>query len=263
MSLVVSGLSISIGGTLVVDDISFSVPDGQRFGIIGESGSGKSMTALALLGLLPEEALVTGSILYQDRELVGLRDRDFAAVRGDQIGIVFQEPQTALSPLRRLGAQMTAALRIHYTLSRAQAQEAAIDLATRVGLPNPESIVRAYPHQVSGGQRQRAAIAAAIAAGPDLLVADEPTTALDVTVQAEILDLFRRLSEEGGTSLIFITHDLAVLRQIADRMIVLDGGRVVEQGSVTSVLRNPQHPSTRALVAAAHATAWKRPEARP
>lgn len=259
MTLLVKDLCISIGGRQVVSGVSFEVPNGARVGIIGESGSGKSLTALAVLGLLPAEAEVTGSIVFNGRELVGLADRELAAIRGDQIGIVFQEPQTALSPLIRLGKQMTESLRIHYTLSRAQAREAAIELANRVGLPDPDSIVRAYPHEVSGGQRQRAAIAAAIAAGPELLIADEPTTALDVTVQKGVLELFRELSTDTGSSLIFITHDLAVLKQIADHMIVLDDGTVVEHGRVDSVLSNPQHPSTRALVEAARATSWRRP----
>ncbi len=260
MSLQITDLTIELRGTRVVDSVSFAVEPGQRLGIIGESGSGKSLTALAILGLLPEGARVTGSILYNGRELVGLPDRELAQLRGDQIGIVFQEPQTALSPLRRLGPQITESLRIHYSLTRAQEKEAAIELAARVGLPDPEEIMRSYPHQVSGGQRQRAAIAAAIAAGPELLIADEPTTALDVTVQKGILSLFRELSEDGDTGLIFITHDLAVLSQIADELIVLDGGRVVERGTVSSVLTDPQHASTRALVSAARATAWKRPE---
>ncbi|MFC4223068.1 ABC transporter ATP-binding protein [Lysinibacter cavernae] len=259
MSLIVHELCVSIGGRQVVSGVSFEVSDGERVGIIGESGSGKSLTALAILGLLPAEAEVGGSILFNGRELVGCSDRELAAIRGDQIGIVFQEPQTALSPLIRLGKQMTESLRIHYTLSRTQAKDAAVELARRVGLPDPESIVRSYPHEVSGGQRQRAAIAAAIAAGPELLIADEPTTALDVTVQKGVLELFRELSDETGSSLVFITHDLAVLKQIADRMIVLDDGAVVESGTVDAVLSNPQHPSTRALVAAALATSWRRP----
>ncbi|WGD36903.1 ABC transporter ATP-binding protein [Lysinibacter sp. HNR] len=262
MNLEVTDLTIELRGRRVVDSVSFSIPAGQSFGIIGESGSGKSLTVLAILGLLPEGASVTGSIRYGDRELVGLADRELAQIRGDQIGIVFQEPQTALSPLRRLGKQMTEALRIHYSLTRAEERATAIELATRVGLPNPDSIVRAYPHQVSGGQRQRAAIAAAIATNPRILIADEPTTALDVTVQKEILALFRRLTDSTEMSLVFITHDLAVLSQVADQMIVLHEGRVIERGTASTVLRSPRHSVTQALVSAARELSWKKPSNR-
>ncbi|MFT4232367.1 MAG: ATP-binding cassette domain-containing protein, partial [Leucobacter sp.] len=174
--LAVRGLTVSIAGRQLLHDVSFELAPGERLGFIGGSGSGKTLTALALSGLLPRTAEVRGSILLGDRELVGLPDAEFAAIRGDRIGTVFQEPRTALDPLRRLGSQMTAALARHYDLSRAERREAALRLAGRVGLDDPERIVRAYPHEVSGGQRQRAAIAAALSASPGLLVADEPTT---------------------------------------------------------------------------------------
>src|SRR5690606_26656343 len=188
MSLEVQDLVIEIGGRRVVDGVSFAVPDGARLGLIGESGSGKSLTALALLGLLPEDATTTGSIRWNGQELLGLADRDLAQLRGDEIGIVFQEPRTALNPIRTVGSQIGESLRIHEGISRRDARRRAVGEAARVHLPDPEQIVRRYPHQLSGGQRQRVAIAMALACRPRLLIADEPTTALDVTIQAEILD---------------------------------------------------------------------------
>lgn len=249
--LAVSRLSVSIGGRELLHELSFELEPGGRLGFIGGSGSGKTLTALALAGLLPENAEVSGSIRLGDQELVGLGDREFAPLRGDLIGTVFQEPKTALNPLRRLGRQMTEALALHYELSRAERREAALRLAARVGLGDPERIVRAYPHEVSGGQRQRAAIAAAISANPGLLLADEPTTALDVTVQRGVLRLFRELTEGDDCSLVFITHDLAVMAEAAERVLVFDGGRIVEQGEVAAILAAPRHAVTRELIAAA------------
>lgn len=248
---VVKNLSVSIGGTQLLQDISFELEPGERLGFIGGSGAGKTLTALAVAGLLPENAEVSGSVRLGDQELLGIDGREFAAVRGDRIGMVFQEPKAALNPLRRLGRQMTEALALHYELSRSQRREAALRLAARVGLSDPERMVRAYPHEVSGGQRQRAAIAAAISASPVLLLADEPTTALDVTVQRGVLALFREITDTDDCSLIFITHDLAVMSQVADRVLVFDAGRVVEQGPITEILTSPQHPITRTLIDAA------------
>ena len=259
MSLEIQDLSVTIAGRRVVDGVSFSLPDGARLGLIGESGSGKSMTALAVLGLAPLAAEVTGSIKLNGRELVGLSDRELAGVRGKEVGIVFQEPATALNPVRRVGPQITEAIRIHYDVSKAEAAQRAITLAERVALPDPEQLVRAYPHQLSGGQRQRVAIAMAIATGPGLLIADEPTTALDVTIQAEILELFADLSRGSGTSLLFITHDLALLRSVVDDVVVLADGRVVEQASVDELITNPRTEITQQFVAAARATTWTRP----
>ena len=254
--LVVTGLSVAIGGTELLHGLTFEIEPGGRLGLIGGSGSGKTLTALAIAGLLPENARISGSIrlIFEDggeRELVGLDDAGFAELRGDRIGMVFQEPKTALNPLRRLGRQMTEALALHYSLTRAQRREAALRLAGRVGLGDPERMVRAYPHEVSGGQRQRAAIAAAISANPGLLLADEPTTALDVTVQRGILGLFREITESDECSLLFITHDLAVMSRVVDRVLVLDDGRIVEQGEIASILSAPQHQVTRALIDAA------------
>lgn len=256
MSLVVSDLTIEIGGRRVVDGVSFEVPDGARVGLIGESGSGKSLTALAILGLLPDGATAGGSITWDGRELIGMSDRDLATLRGDEIGMVFQEPQTALNPIRTVGRQIAESVRIHRSASRAEAKRIAVEEARRVSLPDPETIVRRYPHQLSGGQRQRVAIAMALACGPRLLIADEPTTALDVTIQAEILHLLLGLVAEAGMSLVFITHDLAVLSQVATHGVVLEHGRVVEQAPVSRLLTAPEHPVTRGLLRDATATLW-------
>lgn len=249
--LTVTDLTVAIGGNELLHGISFALAPGDRLGFIGGSGSGKTLTALAVAGLLPEEAEVSGSIRLGDTELIGLPERELAALRGERIAMVFQEPKTALNPLHRLGKQMTEALALHYSLSRSERREAALRLASRVGLRDPERMVRAYPHEVSGGQRQRAAIAAAISARPGLLLADEPTTALDVTVQRGVLQLFRELTEGDDTSLVFITHDLAVMAEVAERVLVFDDGRVVENGEVAQILAAPVHPVTRALINAA------------
>lgn len=257
MSLEVTGLAVDIDGTRVVDGIDFAVPDGSRVGLIGESGSGKSMTALALLGLLPAGAEVSGSIRWNGRELVGLPDGELAQLRGDDIGIVFQEPRTALNPIRTVGAQIGRSIQIHEGLRGAALRERVIAEAARVRLPDPGSIIRRYPHQLSGGQRQRVAIAMALACRPRLLIADEPTTALDVTIQADILALLRRLVAEDGMSLVFITHDLAVLSEIATSAVVLEHGRVVEAGPLTDLLTSPRSDVTQGLLRDATATLWR------
>jgi len=257
MSLRVESLRVSFGGRAVVDDVSFEVADGQRMGLIGESGSGKSLTALALMGLLPDGADVAGSIEWSGTELVGLTDREHARLRGREIAMVFQEPQTALNPIRTVGAQIAEAARLQRGLSRAQARELAVSLTDRVRLPEPERIVARYPHELSGGQRQRVAIAAALAGRPRLLIADEPTTALDVTIQAEVLELLLSLVEEEGMSLLFITHDLAVLAQVAQRALVLEDGAAVESGAIDDLLSRPAHPVTQGLLRDARATLWR------
>lgn len=259
MSLKVTDLTVDIGDRRVVDGVSFEVPDGARVGLIGESGSGKSLTALAILGLLPDGAEAGGSVLWNDRELIGMPDRELATLRGDEIGIVFQEPRTALNPIRTIGRQIAESIRIHEGIGRREARERAIQEAARVRLPDPASIVDRYPHQLSGGQRQRVAIAIALACRPRLLIADEPTTALDVTIQAEILSLLLNLVEEQGMSLMFITHDLAVLAQVATRGVVLEDGRVVEAAPVSTLLTAPASPITQGLLRDATATLW-RPE---
>ncbi len=249
--LSVEALTVSIGGAELLHEISFTLAPGERLGFIGGSGSGKTLTALAIAGLLPENAVVSGSIRLGDLDLLTLGERELAAVRGEQVGMVFQEPKTALNPLQRLGTQMTEALSLHYALSRSERRAAALRLAERVGLSDPERIVRAFPHEVSGGQRQRAAIAAAISARPSVLLADEPTTALDVTVQRGVLELFRELTESDHTSLVFITHDLAVMAEVVDRVLVFDAGRVIESGPVSQIIREPTHEVTRDLIDAA------------
>ncbi|MFH8250837.1 ABC transporter ATP-binding protein [Microbacterium sp. B2969] len=257
MTLEVRDLTIDVSGRRIVHGISFDVPDGARVGLIGESGSGKSMTALAILGLLPDGASAGGSIRWNGRELLGLADRELAELRGDDIGIVFQEPRTALNPIRTVGRQIAESVRIHQRVSRAEAKRRAIEEAARVALPDPERIVDRYPHQLSGGQRQRVAIATALACRPRLLIADEPTTALDVTIQAEILDLLLELVERDGMSLVFITHDLAVLSRIATHGIVLDEGRIVEEAPVATLLTEPASPVTQGLLRDATATLWR------
>ncbi|MBL7498484.1 ABC transporter ATP-binding protein [Frankia sp. CNm7] len=254
--LEVSDLRVRIGGAPVVDGVGFHVDAGERVGLIGESGSGKSLTALAVLGLLPDAATVSGSIRLAGHELLGRTDREMSKIRGDEVAMVFQEPLTALNPLMRVGRQIGEPLRIHRGLSRRAADAAAVELAERVGLPDPERLVRAYPHQLSGGQRQRVGLAVALACQPSLILADEPTTALDVTVQAEILALLTRLVDETGAALLFITHDLAVVATVTQRVEVMRAGRLVESGATGDVLRHPRHPYAQALLAAAHATAW-------
>jgi len=259
VSLVVEDLVVELDGRRLVDGVSFEVPDGARVGLIGESGSGKSLTALAVLGLLPDGATAHGSIRWDGTELIGLPDRELARLRGDDIGIVFQEPRTALNPIRTVGRQIAESIRIHQGLGKREARERAIAQAARVRLPDPETIVDRYPHQLSGGQRQRVAIAMALACRPRLLIADEPTTALDVTIQAEILSLLLGLVEDEGMSLVFITHDLAVLAQVATAGVVLEHGRVVEAAPVSTLLSTPASPVTQGLLRDATATLW-RPE---
>lgn len=257
MSLIVEDLVVRIDGRPVVDGVSFEVPDGTRLGLIGESGSGKSLTALAVLGLLPDGASASGSIRWNGTELIGMPDRELARLRGDEIGIVFQEPRTALNPIRTVGRQIAESIRIHEGIGRRDARDRAIQEAARVRLPDPEAIVDRYPHQLSGGQRQRVAIAMALACRPRLLIADEPTTALDVTIQAEILALLLGLAEEQGMSLVFITHDLAVLAQVATHGVVLEDGLVVETAPVSTLLSAPASSVTKGLLRDATATLWR------
>ena len=254
MSLLeITDLTVRFGHKTVVDGVSFALAAGERLGMIGESGSGKSLTALAAIGLLPEEASVTGSVRLDGRELLGESDRALAKIRGEQIAMVFQEPLTALNPLMRIGRQLAEPVRLHRGLSRTAARATAIELAQRVGLPDPERIVRAFPHQLSGGQRQRVGIAIALACEPAILIADEPTTALDVTVQAEILALLRRLVDEQGASLLFITHDLAVLASVVSSLVVLADGKLVERTEIAALGHGHHDPRTTTLLHAARA----------
>ncbi|HVM81766.1 MAG TPA: ABC transporter ATP-binding protein [Stellaceae bacterium] len=238
------------GMAAAVRGASFALERGESLGLVGESGSGKSMTALALLGLLPEGAELSGSIRFEGRELVGLAESELCKLRGDRIGIVFQEPMTALNPLHAVGRQVAEPLRLHRGLSNSAAREAAIALLDRVGLPDAARRSHAYPHQLSGGQRQRVVIAMALACGPDLLIADEPTTALDVTLQRQILDRLAELSEESGMALLLISHDLGVIAENTRRMLVMYGGSIVESGPTAAVLKRLAHPYSQGLLGA-------------
>jgi peptide/nickel transport system ATP-binding protein len=246
--LEVSNLTVSARGTELVHDTGFVLEPGRRVGLIGESGSGKSMTALAVMGLLPEGLSATGAVRYRGQELLGLRERELARLRGDRIAMIFQEPMTALNPVMRVGDQVAEVLRLHRGESARVALEHAVQLLSRVRLPDPAAKLRAYPHQLSGGQRQRVMIAIALACGPDLLIADEPTTALDVTVQAQILVLLHELVEEEGAALLLITHDLPVVASVCDEVMVMYAGRIVERGHAAAVLADPHHPYTRGLL---------------
>ena len=233
-----------------VRGVGFTLERGDTLGLIGESGCGKSMTALALMGLLPDGAVVSGSIRFDGQELVGLPDAAWQRLRGNRIGMVFQEPMTALNPLHRIGHQVAEPLRRHRGLGARAAEREAIALLERVGLPDAAQRIGAYPHQFSGGQRQRITIAMALACGPDMLIADEPTTALDVTLQQQILDLIRSLVAERGMALVLISHDLAVIAHNVRRMLVMYGGTVVESGPTATVFAERLHPYTQGLWAA-------------
>jgi peptide/nickel transport system ATP-binding protein len=230
--------------------ISLTIERGQTLGLIGESGCGKSITALALMGLLPERARVTGSVRLDGRELIGLPEPDWCRLRGNRLAMVFQEPMSALNPLHPIGRQIAESLRLHQGLDGRSARAEALRLLQRVQLPQAERRLDAYPHQLSGGQRQRVVIAIALACGPDLLIADEPTTALDVTIQREVLDLIAQLVAEDGMALLLISHDLGVMAENVQRMLVMYGGTVIESGPTDAVFAQLAHPYTRGLFAA-------------
>ena len=230
--------------------VSFAINRGDTVGLIGESGCGKSITALALMGLLPDGALRTGSIRFDGRELTALDDAAMGALRGDRIAMVFQEPMTALNPVHRIGDQIGESLRLHKGLDGAAAGAEALRLLDRVQLPNARQRLAAWPHQLSGGQRQRVVIAIALACGPDLLIADEPTTALDATVQREVLDLLDELRRDSGMALLLISHNLDVMAARVQRLAVMYGGLIVESGPTRALFETPAHPYTRGLLAA-------------
>jgi len=237
--------------TLAVDGISFDIAKGECVALVGESGSGKSVTALSILRLLPSPAARhSGSIEFQGQDLLKLSERDMQKVRGDDITIVFQEPMTSLNPLHTIEKQIGEILLLHRGLKGAAARERTIEVLSQVGIPNPASRLKSYPHQLSGGQRQRVMIAMALANEPDLLIADEPTTALDVTVQAQIIALLKEIQARLHMSLLFITHDLGIVRKVAQRVCVMKDGKIVEHGTVERVFNSPEHPYTRALMAA-------------
>lgn len=235
-----------------VANISFSIAESETLGLVGESGSGKSATSLALLRLLPSAASLTGSIHFGERDLLALSREEMRRIRGREIAMIFQEPMTALNPVMRVGEQIGEAVLAHNPgISRAAVRNRVMDAMLQVGIPDVERRLRDYPHQFSGGQRQRILIAMAIVNRPRLLIADEPTTALDVTVQAQILALLRQLREEYKLAMLFISHDLAVVSQVADKVAVMQHGRIVEQAPASELFSRPQHPYTRRLLAAA------------
>jgi len=250
----VDGLRVSVGGghTEAVRGVSFEVRRGETVGLVGESGSGKSLTCRAVLGLLaPGCARTSGRIELDGTDLTALRRRDWDAVRGVRIGTVFQDPASYLNPSIPVGRQLAETLRVHEGLGRSAAHARAVELFASVGLRRPETVYHQYPHELSGGMAQRVLIAIAISGDPDLLIADEATSSLDVLVQAEVLGLLRRLTEERGLALLLVTHDLAVVAEVCDRVLVCYQGELVEQGATADVIARPQHPHTRALLDAA------------
>lgn len=249
-----AGLTVtSSEGSTLLDKVSFTLDSGQRLGLIGESGSGKSLTALAIIGLLPDGLTATGSVALAGQEMIGTAEKTLIPVRGRDVAVVFQEPLSALDPLMRLGKQLAEPFRRRAraegsTLTRRQLSQAVLEGLDEVHLPDRERIARAYPHEVSGGQRQRVALALALAGRPRLLIADEPTTALDVTIQSDILELLDGLVRERGMGMLFISHDLAVVARVTSDVIVLEHGVAVERGTLSEILTSPQHPYTRELV---------------
>ncbi|WP_051142740.1 ABC transporter ATP-binding protein [Gryllotalpicola ginsengisoli] len=241
-------LRLTIDGRQILRGLDLTLPKGKVTGLAGESGSGKTMTGMALIGLQPEGAVVEGAIDFGGLNLLALSRREFNRLRGARIAMVFQDPTSSLHPMLSIGRQLTDHLRHHLRMSRREALDRAAELLARVGVPDPRGALRKYPHEFSGGQLQRIAIAGAIACEPELLIADEPTTALDVTVQAGILRLLRELCDELGLTVVLITHDFGVLSSLADEIAVMRRGEIVEQGHRYEVIRNPRHPYTRELI---------------
>jgi len=248
-ALEISGLTVRIHGTEILRGVDLSLRAGRIQGLAGESGSGKTMTGLAVLGLLPAGSQVTGTIAYGGQELLALPPRRRNDLRGAEIAMVFQDPSTSLHPMLSVGAQLTDHLRHHLKLDRGASRARAAELLGRVRIPDPAAALHRYPHQFSGGQRQRIAIAIALACSPKVLIADEPTTALDVTVQAGVLHLLRDLATEMGLAVLLITHDLGVMSAVADRVAVMRHGEVVENGDRLQVFTSPAHPYTASLLA--------------
>ena len=254
--LQVDDLHVQIAGrrgiVRAVDGVSLEVPTGEAVGLVGESGSGKSMTLRAILGVLPPEARVTaGRVLLDGADLAHLGNSQLNKIRGPKIAMIFQEPMSALNPVMRVGSQIAEGPQVHLGMNRRQAAERAVDLMRRVGIPDAERRYRSFPHEFSGGMRQRVMIAIALSCEPELILCDEPTTALDVTIQDQILRLLTKLCRESGTSLVFVTHDLPVVAQVCDQLAVMYAGRIVERGSVQEVLTEPSHPYTLGLLRSA------------
>ena len=240
---------IGVGCVQAVRNVSFHLDAGESLGIVGESGSGKSVTMMSIMGLLPDYADVTAdSIRFNDREMTKMSVGEFRKVRGNEIGMILQDPMTSLNPLYTVENQIAEPLRIHRGMSKAEARKAALELLKRVEIPNPEARLKQYPHELSGGMRQRVMIAAAIACQPKLVIADEPTTALDVTIQAQVLDLLNHLKESSNASIIMITHDLGVIASMCSRILVMYGGIICEQGTVREIFYEPRHPYTWGLL---------------
>lgn len=252
--LEVNGLTTSFAGDfgdkVSVDHVSFSVEEGETVCIVGESGCGKSVTSLSIMRLLGKGgAVVDGSVLFDGKDLLGMEEKELDELRGNEITMVFQDPLTSLNPVFTIGNQMTESIRIHMGLGKKEAKERAVALLKKVGLPEAESIMKKYAHMLSGGMRQRVMIAMALSCNPRLLIADEPTTALDVTIQAQIMQLIRNLQKEIGMAVILITHDIGLVAQMADRVLVMYAGQIIEQASVMELFARPAHPYTKALLA--------------
>lgn len=246
----VTAFDTDAGRVVAVDGVSFDVPAGKTLGIVGESGCGKSVTAMSIMRLLPQPAgnILSGQILYKGEDLATVSEERLRKIRGGEIGMIFQEPMTALNPVHRIGPQLMEAISLHEKLSNKELLQRAVDLLRLVGIPAPEVRVSEYPHQLSGGMRQRVVVAIALACNPSLVIADEPTTALDVTVQAQILELIKSMQDRLGMSVIMITHDLGVIAETCDEVVVMYAGRVAEMGPVRSIFENPQHLYTKGLL---------------
>lgn len=237
------------GQVPAVDGVSFHINEGEVLGIVGESGCGKSVTSLSVMGLVSDPGrIVSGEIQFKGKDLTKLPEREMRKLRGNELAMIFQEPMTSLNPVYKIGNQLMEPLEIHQNLSKREAREKAIELLKLVGLPRASELLNDYPHQLSGGMRQRVMIAIAMACQPKVLIADEPTTALDVTIQKQILNLMKKLNRDTGTAILLITHDLGVVAQMCQRVVVMYGGKVVEEGDVHTIFKNPQHPYTTGLI---------------
>lgn len=237
------------GKNISVDHVSFHIDPGEVVCIVGESGCGKSVTSLSIMGLLGKGgAVIDGSVLFDDKNLLAMTEKEFDQIRGNQISMIFQDPLTSLNPVFTVGSQITESIRVHLHLPKDEARKRAVGLLEKVGMPDPQGVMKKYPHTLSGGMRQRAMIAMALCCNPRLLIADEPTTALDVTIQAQIMALLKKLQEETGMSMILITHDIGLVANMADRVLVMYAGQIIEQAKASELFKSPRHPYARALL---------------
>ena len=246
--LKIENLSVSFGKNDAVKNVSFGINKGETVALVGESGSGKSITALATVNLIDQAANISGSVKYCEKEIINSNSKDLRKIRGNDISFIFQEPMTSLNPLHTIERQLSESLKLHQGLKGPKVLEKILDLLAKVGIDEAHKRVTNYPHQLSGGQRQRIMIAMALANKPDLLIADEPTTALDVTIQAQILELLAKIQKSEGMGMLFITHDLSVVRRIADRVCVMKGGEIVEEGVTNEIFESPKHAYTKKLL---------------